>query len=140
MVEQYLSDVSLGTPAPLGERKDRQGTGEIHFLEVSILDAKGRSIDAALTGQDIDIALSYRSRVDKPISRLDVHLTFYTTLGQFMFNCSSEGVGTPSKVLLRVERSSATYRNCRWPQGDMVSISSRQSEVRLPIGYNRQAI
>src|SRR5438309_3568650 len=57
VVEQYLSDVSLGTPTLLRERKDRQGTGEIQFLEVSILDAKGRSIDAALTGQDIDIAL-----------------------------------------------------------------------------------
>ena len=68
-------------------------------MEVSILDAKGRSIDAALTGQDIDIALSYRSRVDKPLSRLDVHLTFYTTFGQFMFNCSSEGSGYPFDVL-----------------------------------------
>ena len=99
VVEQYLSDVSLGTPTLLRERKDRQGTGEIQFLEVSILDAKGRSIDAALTGQDIDIALSYRSRVDKPLSRLDVHLTFYTTFGQFMFNCSSEGSGYPFDVL-----------------------------------------
>jgi homopolymeric O-antigen transport system ATP-binding protein len=93
VVEQYLSDVSLGTPAPLGQRKDRQGSGEIQFAEVSILDAKGRRIDAALTGQDVDIAIAYRSRVDKPISRLDVHVTFYTTLGQFMFNCSSEGSG-----------------------------------------------
>ena len=93
VVEQYLSDVSSGTLTSLADRKDRQGTGEIHFLEVSIRDAKGRSIDAALTGQDIDIAISYRSRVDEPISRLDVHMTFYTTLGQFMFNCSSEGSG-----------------------------------------------
>ena len=99
VVEQYLSDVSSGTPTLLRERKDRQGTGEIQFLEVSILDAKGRSIDAALTGQDIDIALSYRSRVDKPLSRLDVHLTFYTTFGQFMFNCSSEASGHPFDVL-----------------------------------------
>ena len=34
-------------------------------------------------------------------------------------------MGTHSKVLLRMERSSATYRNCRWPQGDMLSISGR---------------
>jgi homopolymeric O-antigen transport system ATP-binding protein len=99
VVEQYLSDVSSGTPTSLAERKDRRGTGKIQFLEVLILDAKGRSIDAALTGQDIDIALSYRSRVDKPISRLDVHLTFYTTLGQFMFNCSSEASGHPFEGL-----------------------------------------
>ena len=99
VVEQYLSDVSLGTPAPLGQRKDRQGSGEIQFSEISILDAKGRSIDAALTGQDVDIALAYRSRVDKPISRLNVHVTFYTTLGQFMFTCSSEASGHPFEGL-----------------------------------------
>jgi len=99
VVEQYLSDVSLGTPAPLGQRKDRQGSGEIQFSEVSILDAKGRNIDVALTGQDVDIALAYRARVDKPISRLDVHVTFYTTLGQFMFTCSSEASGHPFEGL-----------------------------------------
>jgi lipopolysaccharide transport system ATP-binding protein len=99
VVDRYLSDTSSGTPTLLAARKDRRGTGEIQFLEVSILDTKGRSIDAALTGQDIDIALTYRSRGDKPISRLDVHITFYTTLGQFMFNCSSEASGHPFEGL-----------------------------------------
>src|SRR6266536_5016213 len=99
VVEQYLSDVSLGTPAALGERKDRQGTGEIQFSEVSTLDLKGRPIDVALSGQDINILLSYQSPFDRPISRLDVHITFYTSLGQFMFNCSSEGSGHPFDVL-----------------------------------------
>jgi lipopolysaccharide transport system ATP-binding protein len=99
VVEQYLSDVSLGTPVPLRQRKDRQGSGEIRFSEVSILDTKGRSIDAALTGQDINIALAYHSRLDQPISRLDVHITFYTTIGQFMFTCSSEASGHPFEGL-----------------------------------------
>jgi lipopolysaccharide transport system ATP-binding protein len=99
VVEQYLCDVSLGKPVPLGQRNDRQGSGEVRFSEVSILDAKGRSIDAALTGQDIDIALAYRSSIDKPISRLDVHITFYTTTGQFMFTCSSEASGHPFEGL-----------------------------------------
>jgi lipopolysaccharide transport system ATP-binding protein len=99
VVEQYLADVSLRTSVPLGQRKDRQGTGEIQFVEVSNLDAKGRPTDATLSGQDVDIALSYRSRDDKPIRRLDVHITFYTTLDQFMFTCSSEGSGYPFAVL-----------------------------------------
>ena len=93
VVEQYLAEVSYVSPVPLEQRTDRQGTGEIRFSHVSILDSQSRSIDPALTGQDIDIVVSYRSRADKPISRLDVHVTFYTRLGQFMFNCSSEGSG-----------------------------------------------
>jgi lipopolysaccharide transport system ATP-binding protein len=99
VVEQYLADVSFVSPVPLEQRTDRQGTGKIRFRHVSILDSQGRSIDPALTGQDIDIVVSYRSQADKPISRLDVHLTFYTTLGQFMFTCSSEASGHPCEGL-----------------------------------------
>ena len=99
VVGQYLADVSDGTPAVLGQRKDRQGSGKIQFQEVSILDGNGRPIDLALSGQDIEIALSYRSRDGKPISRLDAHITFYTMLGQFMFTCSSESSGHLLDVL-----------------------------------------
>ncbi len=93
VVEDYFAEVSVGSPTLLAQRKDRQGTGEIQFLDVSIFDAKGRPIDVALSGQDINIAVSYRSRDNKPISRLDAHITFFTTLDQFMFTCSSEASG-----------------------------------------------
>jgi lipopolysaccharide transport system ATP-binding protein len=93
VVEDYFAEVSVGSPALLAQRKDRQGTGEIQFSDVSIFDAKGRPINVALSGQDINIAVSYRSRDNKPISRLDAHITFFTTLGQFMFTCSSEASG-----------------------------------------------
>ena len=93
VVEQYLAEVSFVPSIPLEQRTDRQGNGEIQLLHVSILNGEGRNIDPALTGQDIDIVISYRSRASRPISRLDLHVTFYTTLGQFMFTCSSEGSG-----------------------------------------------
>jgi lipopolysaccharide transport system ATP-binding protein len=99
VIEQYLADAASGEVIQLGQRKDRQGTGEIRIEEATICDAKGRPIDNVLCGQNISIAVSYRSRDDKPISRLDVHITFYTTIGQFMFNCSSEASGHPFDVL-----------------------------------------
>ena len=99
VIEQYQADEASGEVIQLGQRKDRQGTGEIRIEEVTICDAKGRPIDNALCGQDISIAVSYRSPHDKPISRLDLHITFYTSLGQFMFNCSSEASGHPFDVL-----------------------------------------
>jgi len=95
VVERYLADATVATRAQLGQRTDRKGSGEIQFFDVTIVDIKSRPIDGALSGQDIAIAVSYRSRDDKPITRLDVHITFYTASGQFMFNCSSEGSGHP---------------------------------------------
>src|SRR5262249_25515358 len=38
IIEQYLADASLATRAQLAQRKDREGTGEIQFLDVAILD------------------------------------------------------------------------------------------------------
>jgi lipopolysaccharide transport system ATP-binding protein len=95
VIEQYMAGTASGEVIQLGQRKDRQGTGEIWFEEVTICDAKGRPIDNALSGQNISFAVSYRSRNDKRISRLDLHITFYTAVGQFMFNCSSEASGHP---------------------------------------------
>jgi lipopolysaccharide transport system ATP-binding protein len=99
VVERYLADASVATRAHLGQRKDRQGSGEIRFSQVAILDAQGRLIDGALSGQDIAIAVSYCSRDEKPIPRLDVHITFYTSSGQFMFTCASESSGHPFESL-----------------------------------------
>ena len=90
MVEQYLAENSSAAAKCLDERKDRQGTGEIRFVGVSIVNSEGRPIDSALCGQDIDIVVSYRSRHNKPVHRVDAHVAFYTNLDQFMFNCSSE--------------------------------------------------
>jgi lipopolysaccharide transport system ATP-binding protein len=99
VIEQYMSAAVSGQVMQVGERQDRQGTGAIKIMEVSICDKKGSPIDKALSGQDISIPVSYQSRDGKPVSRLDLHVTFYTTLGQFMFNCSSEGSGYPFEAL-----------------------------------------
>jgi lipopolysaccharide transport system ATP-binding protein len=95
VLEQYTATAGSGQVIRVGERKDREGSGEIRFEEVTILDDNARLIDHALSGQNISIAVSYRAGESKPISRLDVHVTFYTDRGQFMFTCSSEASGHP---------------------------------------------
>lgn len=99
VIEQYMAVAASGKVVQVGQRQDRQGTGGIRIEEVTTCDAKGRPIDNALCGQNISIAVSYRSRNDKPISRLDLHITFYNSVGQFMFNCSSEASGHPFAIL-----------------------------------------
>jgi lipopolysaccharide transport system ATP-binding protein len=99
VVRKYLAETSQAAPASVEEREDRQGTGETRFVKVGIVDGEGRPIDTALCGQDIGIVASYRSRDDRSIARGDIHIAFYTSLGQFMFNCSSEGSGSAFDVL-----------------------------------------
>jgi lipopolysaccharide transport system ATP-binding protein len=99
VVRKYLAETSQAAPASLEEHEDRQGTGETRFVKVDIVDGEGRPIDTALCGQDIGIVVSYRSRDDRPIARGEIHIEFYTSLGQFMFNCSSEGSESSLDVL-----------------------------------------
>ncbi|MGQ9858774.1 MAG: ABC transporter ATP-binding protein [Thermodesulfobacteriota bacterium] len=93
VIEQYLVNLLEVTSISLDERKDRKGSAEIKFTDVSIIDAHGRTTNSVFSGQDVAIAISYRSRDGKPVSNLDVHITFFTILGQFLFNCSSESSG-----------------------------------------------
>jgi len=99
VVRRYLVETSQASLASLEERKDRQGTGAIRFVKVYVVDDRGHRIDTALCGQDVGIVVSYRARDHQPVSRSDIHITFYTSLGQFLFTCSSEGSGSPFDVL-----------------------------------------
>jgi lipopolysaccharide transport system ATP-binding protein len=99
IVQQYLVDMSSTAPECLDERQDRQGTGEIRFVAVSVVNSEGLPLESVLCGQDIRIVISYRSRTNRPVHRLDVHATFYTALDQFMFNCSSEAASNGFDVL-----------------------------------------
>jgi len=93
IVDRYLQEVSVAAPISLEERIDRQGSGAIRFTNVLLRNAKDQSIDLAVSGQDISIAVAYRSAATRPVPGLDVHITFHTMAGQFMFTCSSEGTG-----------------------------------------------
>jgi lipopolysaccharide transport system ATP-binding protein len=99
VVRSYLAETSQASPISLEERQDRRGTGKIRFIKTYIVDGEGRPVRTALCGQDVGIVASYRSRDHQPVSRGDIHIAFYTSLGQFMFNCSSEGSGSSLDVL-----------------------------------------
>jgi hypothetical protein len=99
VVRRYFAATPQASPTSLEARQDRQGTGKIRFVKVDVVDGEGRPIDTALCGQDIGIVVSYRARDHRPVSHVDIHIAFYTSLGQFMFNCSSEGSGSSLDVL-----------------------------------------
>jgi lipopolysaccharide transport system ATP-binding protein len=94
IIESYFaSGLTHSGQVSLRGREDRQGTGAIRFLDASIVNSEGKPIDVALSGQDIGIALSYCTSDVRPVSHVDVHVSFFTLWGQFMFTCSSQASG-----------------------------------------------
>jgi lipopolysaccharide transport system ATP-binding protein len=75
----------------INERNDRRGNGAIRFIDININNNRGDKVDKLYTGQDIYIEIDYFT--ENNIKSLDVHITFYTIDGKFMFTCSMEANG-----------------------------------------------
>jgi len=59
-IARYLTSVQEDGGS-LRERTDRIGSGQIRVVAIEIKDSKGRAIDVAASGQEIDICLHYES-------------------------------------------------------------------------------
>ena len=84
-VQVYLTK-DQDTMCSVAERKDRQGNGAIRFTDIKVLYTDDIPIDSAICGQDVFLAVSYRSDGLERARRLDVHITFYTLADQFLIN------------------------------------------------------
>lgn len=77
----------------LKDRTDRKGTGGIRFTEITIKNTNDDVIDKVQSGQEIRIYLKYITESKSVISYLDIHITFYSADGKYMFTCSTEANG-----------------------------------------------
>jgi lipopolysaccharide transport system ATP-binding protein len=59
-VAHYLTNCRK-EPGSLRERTDRVGSGQMRVVALEVKDARGRSLDVAASGQDVDIFLHYES-------------------------------------------------------------------------------
>jgi len=92
-IQSYLIDGESIQHQLLEEREDRQGTGRLRFHKVSFQSFDGASLDSAMCGQGVQIAVSYQSESIDDVLALDIHVTFYTPAEQFLFTCSNEASG-----------------------------------------------
>ncbi len=105
VINRYLENLQKIRNSPINTRTDRKGNGLGRFVRISFLNENGHELEQIACGQKLIIAIQYESTDDKPLRALDVHVTFFTSRGQFMFNCSSAGSGyvfkeLPSRCLL----------------------------------------
>ena len=57
-IDGYIGEVERDLPRSLRERENRDGTGELRFVDMR-LERDGQVIDSPTTGEDCDIVLSY---------------------------------------------------------------------------------
>jgi lipopolysaccharide transport system ATP-binding protein len=72
VVEQYIRTTKAVMGHNLAERKDRQGNQDLTFIDVEFRNSDGLAVPRVCSGQDITVALRYRSAGDRPLR--DVHV------------------------------------------------------------------
>jgi lipopolysaccharide transport system ATP-binding protein len=99
VISKYLDGLQVTRGIPIKSRTDRRGNGFGRFSSMYFINEFGEKVEKVACGQKVFIALQFESRGHLLIKDLDVHVTFFTNRGQFMFNCSSAGSGFAFKEL-----------------------------------------
>jgi lipopolysaccharide transport system ATP-binding protein len=108
VINKYLENLQGIRKTPIHNRLDRRGNGEGRFVDVRFINQQGREVDQIACGQNLTIAIHYEGINVPNLRALDIHVTFFTNMGQFMFNCTNAGSGfvfaeLPRQTILRCQ-------------------------------------
>lgn len=104
VISKYIDDLQSVFSVALVERTDRRGNGYGKFINISLMTDNLQRINAISSGQNIIISLEYLLIESVKVQSVDIHITFFTTQGQFLFNCSTISSGS-NLVLVHGENS-----------------------------------
>jgi lipopolysaccharide transport system ATP-binding protein len=92
VINTYVGALMERTGVNLADRTDRQGTGRLRFSEVRF--ARGADVvDMPLTGETIEVVLSYTTDSDRPFRRPRFVVNFGTVTGDLMLHLESDVAG-----------------------------------------------
>jgi lipopolysaccharide transport system ATP-binding protein len=87
VIDRYLASVRRDSSTSLGERTDRQGSGELRFTNVEV----GAPGNAVRVGDDVEIRLDYVA--DSELMHANVSIAVYGPMGESLFQCASHVTG-----------------------------------------------
>lgn len=90
VIHYYLENLRSNVPCDLASYKDRGGRGGVRFTRMGFEDGRGNPMEQGVSGQPLVIVLEYQSEENRPLQNCRVSIAFYDSLGQVLFNCSSE--------------------------------------------------
>jgi len=93
IVAKYMQSANKTSLVRLGDRIDRGGNQEVRFVAFDLRDSLGHSIQCVFSGQDINIALHYESKVQKAIKKASVYIIVLGKFDEILFQLSSNVTG-----------------------------------------------
>jgi lipopolysaccharide transport system ATP-binding protein len=111
VVDQYLQATEKIANLPLTERSDRQGNRVLTFLAFELTDSDGLPISCAYCGQDVVMALKYRSNNGTMLRNVHVAIGVHGRFDENLFHLSTSANGLDFEII----PTSGTIL-CRIPQ------------------------
>jgi lipopolysaccharide transport system ATP-binding protein len=93
VIDEYVRTVRSHATTSLEARSDRDGTGRFRFTGISFEDPDG-PVDVAVTGDDLEIVLDYKSANSEPIRGAGFAIGVYTVLGSLVLQLQSDVAGS----------------------------------------------
>jgi lipopolysaccharide transport system ATP-binding protein len=94
VLRTYLKSVNCDAGLSLNDRSDRQGSGAVRFVYVSLADDRGQRQASFQCGHDSEIVLVFENRLKHDITNLHVALGIDNELGQRVLLLDSTLLGT----------------------------------------------
>lgn len=88
-VRNYLQGFKSITTGSFGNRTDRTGSGQIKYIDFTLLDARGEKVNSLITGGDYQILLHFESNGD-PIRNLSLALGIDDDFGNRITHLNNE--------------------------------------------------
>jgi lipopolysaccharide transport system ATP-binding protein len=117
VINEYVGEVERDLPRSLRERENRDGSGELRFVEMR-LERNGQVIDSPTSGEDVDVVLNYETERDKPFRTVNFGITIFSLEDSMpLLNLSSETVGAVFRDVPPKGEVRCRLHNCPLPAG-----------------------
>ena len=108
VVQEYLRDLSRVSAIPISDRTDRNGSGDIRFIALSLEGHRGSQVSAFQCGTEAILHLVVENRTKGELGGLCISLAIYNDMGQRVALLDTTLVGavianvSPGKASIRV--------------------------------------
>jgi lipopolysaccharide transport system ATP-binding protein len=93
VIDEYVRTVRTENATDLADRVDRDGSGRFRFTGMGFETPRG-PVDVPVTGEDLEIVLSYESDDGRPIRNAGFAIGVYTVMGSLVLQLQSDVAGS----------------------------------------------
>ena len=117
VVDEYIGEVERDLPRSLRERENRDGSGELRFVDMR-MERDGHVVDSPASGEDVDFVLNYETERDKPFRAVNFGITIFSLEDNTpLLFLSSETVGAAFRDVPPRGEVRCRLHNCPLPAG-----------------------